>query len=431
MPVASFLEDSWLRPAPSLQGVRKDATLAAALLVAGLVAIEVLRAMPGAEQVNQRLPECFLWSVAITAPLALRRIFPVGVMVVCSLAFYGVGSRVPVASGSIVIQAALFMAIYAAWAWSRHRRRLLVASAVVVLGMFVWLAQLIAAVPATADTPGLFSAGVAIAVATLAINVVYFFGAIAWGLVSYRDAHRRQLLVEQAEALRREQERNAERAVAEDRLRIARDLHDAVAHHVTGIGVQAAAARHVLDRDPASSRTALQAIERSSRSAVHEMHQIVGLLRDEDDHDARAPGIAALGTLARDTASDRLAVRYREVGDPFDVPDPVGTSAFRTAQEALTNVRRHSTAREAEMVLRYLDGPAGRAVEVEVLDAGSPAHRTTATDRRGFGLQGLRERAAVHDAVVDIGPRPEGGFRVRVRFPVREVAHEPAHEAIR
>jgi signal transduction histidine kinase len=252
---------------------------------------------------------------------------------------------------------------------------------------------------------------------TVAINIVYFFGAIAWGLVSYRNAHQRQLLVEQADALRREQERNAERAVAEDRLRIARDLHDAVAHHVTGIGIQAAAARHVLDRDPASSRTALAAIEQSSRSAVHEMHQIVGLLRDEHEPaSARSPGIAGLSTLALDAESDQLTVHYREVGDPFDVPDPVGTSLFRTAQEALTNVRRHSTAREAEMVLRYVD-TADRSVEVEVLDAGSPVLARDAS-RRGFGLQGLRERAAVHDATVDIGPRPEGGFRVRVRFPV-------------
>lgn len=421
---AVLVEDSWLRPTPSRDSIRKDALLAGALLLAGLAAVELLRSTPGAEEVNQHLLESYLWSVAITAPLALRRVFPVAVMVICSLAFYGSGSRIPTVALSMVIQAALFMAIYAAWAWSRHRRRLLVASALVVLGMFVWLAQLIAAVPPNADTPGLVSAGVAIAVVTLAINVVYFFGAIAWGLVSFRDAHRRQLLVEQAEALRHEQERNAERAVAEDRLRIARDLHDAVAHHVTGIGVQAAAARHVLDHDPASSRIALEAIERSSRSAVHEMHQIVGLLRDEGEHEpVRTPGIASLSTLALDAASDRLAVRYREVGDPFDVPDPVSTSLFRTAQEALTNVRRHSTAREAEMVLRYVDPPgAGRAVEVEVLDAGSPANRSAPSSRRGFGLQGLRERAAVHDAAVDIGPRPEGGFRVRVRFPVPEGA---------
>jgi signal transduction histidine kinase len=342
-------------------------------------------------------------------------------MVVCSVVFYVAGERVPVATVSVVIQAALFMAIYAAWAWSRHRQRLLAASALVVVGMFVWLAQLIAEVPPAAEAPGVVPPNVSIAVVTLAINILYFFGAIAWGLVAYRDARRRQQLVEQAEALRREQERNAERAVAEDRLRIARDLHDAVAHHVTGIGIQAAAAGHVLERSPASAATALAAIEQSSRSAVREMHQIVGLLRDDEDHPSTPrPGVAALPALAREAEKDRLTVHFREVGDPFDVPDPVGTSLFRTAQEALTNVRRHSTAREAEMVLRYVDTEP-RSVEVEVLDSGTPV---SAPDRprRGFGLQGLRERAAVHDATVDIGPRPEGGFRVRVRFPVGSAA---------
>jgi len=407
--------------------VRRDAVLAVLLLVAGLIGVEVLRATPGGREINDRLVESYLWSAAITLPLALRRVLPVTVMVVCSVVFYGAGVRVPIATASIVVQAALFMAIYAAWAWSRHRKRLLVASAVVVLGMFVWLAELIAEVPTAARAPGVVPPGVAVAVVTLALNIVYFFGAIAWGLVSNRNAHRQQLLVEQADELRREQERNAQRAVAEDRLRIARDLHDAVAHHVTGIGVQAAAARHVLERDPASSRTALQAIEQSSRSAVQEMHQIVGLLRDDEEQPpASSPGIAALPSLALDAESERLTVRYREVGEPFEVPEPVGTSVFRTAQEALTNVRRHSTARQAEVVLRYVapadaGSQARRGVEVEVLDGGSPVHSAEPT-RRGFGLQGLRERAAVHHATVDIGPRPEGGFRVRVRFPVGEAS---------
>ncbi len=415
------IDDSWLRPRPSPERIRRDLLLAVLLAVAGLVSVELIRSTPGGDGLNQRLAESYVYSVAITLPLALRRVFPVAVMVVCSVVFFVAGVRVPAAIASVVVQVALFMAIYAAWAWSRHRQRLLAASALVVVGMFVWLATLIAAVPPAAKSPGIVPPNVAIAVATLAINVLYFFGAIAWGLVAYRDASRRQQLVEQADALRREQERNAQRAVAEDRLRIARDLHDAVAHHVTGIGIQAAAAGHVLERYPASAATALTAIEQSSRTAVREMHQIVGLLRDEDEHSsALRPGIAALPVLVEEAERNRLTVHFREVGEPFDVPDPVGTSLFRTAQEALTNVRRHSTAREAEMVLRYVHTDT-RAVEVEVLDSGSPALAPDRT-RRGFGLLGLQERADVHDATVDIGPRPEGGFRVRVRFPVGSAA---------
>jgi signal transduction histidine kinase len=420
----AMLDDGWARPGPSRQGVRRDVLLAGALLVAGVAGVELMRSTPAGEAMNQRVLDSYLWTVAITLPLALRRVYPLAVMVTCSVVFYVLGSRVPVASGTVSVQAALFMSIYAAWAWSRHRTRLLVASGLVVLGMFVWLAQLIAEAPTRPPTAhGVVPPGVAVAVVTVAINVVYFFGAIAWGLAAHRAAHRRQQLVEQSEALRREQRRNEQRAVAEDRLRIARDLHDAVAHHVTGIGVQAAAARHVLDRDPGGSRTALAAIEDSSRSAVREMHQIVGLLRGDGSESARAPGIRDLRSLADDARAEGVAVHHREVGDPFEVPDLIGTSVFRTAQEALTNVRRHSSAREAELVLRYLDGDP-LSVEVEVVDAG-PAHPRRDGTRGGFGLQGLQERAEVHDALVDIGPRPEGGFRVRVRFPVHDRTRQP------
>ena len=428
------LDDGWLRPGPSREQVRRDVLLAALLVVGGVLGVELMRATPAGAAMNQGILDSYLGTVAITVPLALRRVFPVAVMVACSVVFYLLGSRVPIASATVSVQAALFISIYAAWAWSRHRTRLLVTSGLVLLGMFGWLAQLIAEAPPRQPTGhGLVPPGVAIALVTLAINVVYFFGAIAWGRAAHRAAHRRQQLVEQAEALRHEQLRNEQRAVAEDRLRIARDLHDAVAHHVTAIGIQAAAARHVLDRDPAGSRTALAAIEDSSRRAVREMHQIVGLLRDEPAESAsgagrgadaaRAPGVADLPALALDTDGG-LRVAYREVGDPFEVPEAVATSMFRIAQEALTNVRRHSSAREAELVLRYLDG-ALRAVEVEVLDAG-PARPHRDGVPGGFGLQGLRERAAVHDATVDIGARPEGGFRVRVRFPVGDPARRPA-----
>jgi signal transduction histidine kinase len=422
MRVLPRLDEWWLPPRPSPEGLRRDVLLAAALLVAGLATVELMRATPMGEGINDGPVESLVWSAAITAPLALRRIFPVAVMVVCSTVFYVVGDRLPVTASSVVVQVALFMAIYAAWAWSRHPVRLLTCSTLVILGMFLWLAELIARNPAPPNAPGIVPASVAVAVVTLAINVVYFFGAVGWGYGARRAAQRRALLVEQTLALRREQEITSRRAVAEDRLRIARDLHDAVAHHVTGIGVQAAAARHVLDRDPAGSRAALAAIEGSSRSAVHEMHQIVGLLRRDDDAPSLRPDLGSLPELAREAeraTAGRLTVRCRRVGEPFDVPDPVQTSLFRTAQEALTNVRRHSTAREAQMVLRYVETDP-RAIEVEVLDSGPPTGAPS--DGPGFGLQGLRERAAVHGATVDIGRRPEGGFRVRVRFPVPEVA---------
>jgi signal transduction histidine kinase len=408
---------TWRRPPPSPAQVRRDVVLAIGLSLLSLASVELLRSTPVGAAIDQRSGEAFAWSVAMTLPLAVRRLLPVSTMLTCSVLFYLLGTRVPVASASAVVQVALFMAIFAAWAWSRHRTRLLVATGLVVVGMFAWLVQLIGGAQLPGRSPGPVPAPVAVAVFTLAINAVYFGGAIAWGRAAHRDARRRELLERQSEQLRREQQARADQAIVAERLRIARDLHDAVAHHVTGIGVQAAAARHVLDRDPEGSRGALAAIEAASRSAVLEMHQVVGLLRDSDPagaHDLTRPTLEDLAALTAPVVGDRFAVAFRVVGEAFAVPGPLGTAAYRAVQEALTNVRRHSGAGGADVVLRYLRDP--RAVEVEVLDDGPMLGRAGGSP--GFGLVGLRERAAVHDALVDVGPRPARGWRVRVRFPV-------------
>ncbi|MGA9746549.1 MAG: sensor histidine kinase [Nocardioides sp.] len=414
------LEDDWQRPQPTPAQLRQDVVVGLVLVLSSVLMVELLRSTPAVEEISGRTLEAFAWGGGAVLPLVLRRRFPISVMVLCSLAFYGAGERVASVSYSVVIQIALFASIYTAWAWSNRRRALNVTSALVVLGMFVWLVQLIVTspVPPMADAPGFMRPAVAIAVITIAVNIVYFFGAMAWGLAARRSAHRRELLEEQAADLRAERDLSARRAVADERLRIARDLHDVVAHHVTGIGVQAAAARHVLDRDPGSSREALAAIEGSSRRAVQEMHQLVGLLRDDQADSGAQPSLTGLRDLVAALGDDGPEVDYREVGDPFAVTPAVGTTAYRTVQEALTNVRRHSTARQAEVVLRYLDHPGtGPALEVEVLDDGSP-RATTLGDRPGFGLTGVRERVGLHGGECEIGPRPDGGFRVRVRLPV-------------
>jgi signal transduction histidine kinase len=411
----------WQRPRPTREQVRGDVLLGLGLAALSSITVELLRATPAGAGLEDRGLESHVWAVVAVVPLVLRRVFPITVMLVCSVAFYLTGERVPVVGYSAVVQVALFMAIYTAWAWARRRTALRAASTLVVLGMFGWLAQLIA----TADPiPGVDAAGVvppevAVAVMTLGLNVVYFFGAIAWGSASHRSARQRELLQQQTEELRHERDLKARRAVADERLRIARDLHDVVAHHVTGIGVQAAAARHVMERNPTASSEALAQIEGSSRAAVQEMHQLVGLLRADEgpvherDSEGRPTGLAALRELAARPGS--LRVEYDEVGEPFPVPPAVARSAYRIVQEALTNVRRHSTARNAAVVLRYLDRPGGRSIEVEVIDDGVARRDDTGA---GFGLQGIRERVELHGGQHEIGPRPGPGFRVRARLPV-------------
>lgn len=417
----------WLRDPPTRRQVRNDATLAFALAAASLLYVELLRSSPVPADFGWRGVEGHLWAVAIALPLCFRRYAPVTAMLLCSVAFYGVGERMTPVQTSVIVQICLFASIYSAWAWSRRRRALVVSSALVVGGMLAWVIQmLLTEDPGSGAAPeGLFSPSGAIAVMSLSVNVMYFFGAMAWGLVSWRSARQRDDLQLQAEQLRREQEANARRAVADERVRIARDLHDVVAHHVSGIGIQAAGASRLLDRDPEKSRDALSVIEHSSREAVNEMHQLVSLLRTPDGEEpdrGPSPGVDQIAHLARSAANGSFTVEYREVGEPFDVPETAGVSLYRTAQEALANVRQHSSARHAEVVLRYV-GSKGRAVEVEVLDDGHPVRtRPAGAARDGFGLQGITERVQLHHGDTDIGPRPDGGFRVRVRVPVGEPA---------
>ena len=247
----------------------------------------------------------------------------------------------------------------------------------------------------------------------------------------HRLAEQTALLEEQGETLRR-------RAVLEERLRIARELHDVVAHHVSVIGINAGAARRVLGRDPDGAARALGQIEESSREAVTQMRGLLGTLRDPDadvpcpanDADrSPEPGLADLPALVDDHDTPGLSVTYRLVEEPAgsaaQVPAPVQLSIYRTAQEALANVRRHSTASRAGVVVRVERTVDGGWAEVEVTDDGRPRPGTSGS---GLGQLGIRERAASHRGTVELGPRPTGGYRVRVRFPWGEAADGPVPE---
>ena len=238
---------------------------------------------------------------------------------------------------------------------------------------------------------------------------------------------RRPSSAEQASTIRDQSDTLRRRAVTDERLRIARELHDVVGHHVSVIGIQAAAARRVIDRDPEAAATALGDIERSSREAVTQMRSLLGTLRDlgeeagERDGRAPEPGVSDLPALAAERTASGLVTAYDEVesspGAAQQLPGPLGLSLYRVAQEALANTTRHSTARSARIVLRVEDRTASPYAEVEVLDDGRPRGATSGS---GLGHLGMRERAAGMRGEVEIGPRPTGGYRVRVRVPLEE-----------
>jgi signal transduction histidine kinase len=192
--------------------------------------------------------------------------------------------------------------------------------------------------------------------------------------------------------------------------------HKVVAHHVSVMGVQAAGARRVLDRQPELAAEALSSIEASSRQAVGEMHGLLGFLRraDEADDPAPQPGLAQLGALVAQSGEAELTVDLRIEGEPRPLSATLEVSAYRVVQEALTNTRKHSGTTSASVRVRY--GVA--ALEVEVLDEGPGAVASAEPTHYGHGLIGMRERAVLHGGYLRAGPRPEGGFGVYASFPL-------------
>lgn len=225
-------------------------------------------------------------------------------------------------------------------------------------------------------------------------------------------------LQDRAERLERDQAEQAQRAVAQERLRIARELHDVIAHSMSVIAVQSAVGHHVMDDQPQQARQALAAIEAISRSALTEMRRLLGVLRQEGEPQGSlspAPGLADLAMLASQVQEAGLNVWMRVDGERFAVPAGVDLSAYRIVQEALTNVIKHAASADAHVSVSYRPGSLG----LEITNDGAVAPAAAASS--GHGLIGMRERVAVYGGEFTAGPRPEGGYRVHASFPIAGV----------
>jgi signal transduction histidine kinase len=218
---------------------------------------------------------------------------------------------------------------------------------------------------------------------------------------------------ERAARAEREREERARAAVTEERARIARELHDVVGHSVSVMTVQASAVRRLLRPEQQRERDALLVVEQTGREALAEMRRMVGVLRRPEEAPALAPQ-PSLGHLDKLVAQARdagLRVELQIEGEPLPLPAGVDLTAYRLVQEGLTNALKHARAKRAQVVVRY----GAEDVEVTVSDDGQGAG---SGDGGGHGLVGMRERVAVYGGVLEAGPRPEGGYRLRARLPV-------------
>jgi len=241
----------------------------------------------------------------------------------------------------------------------------------------------------------------------------WFLLAAAWGLGYALRERGMQVSALVARAARDEHERDlrAREAVAEERARIARELHDVVAHSLSVVVVQAQAASRVLEGEQASARESLAAIDATGRQALSEMRRLVGLLREDDEPALEPqPGIAQLDTLLDHVREAGLPVDLVVEGVPRPLPPGVDLSAYRIVQEALTNALKHAGPARARVVVRFAEG----GVELEIADDG----RGPAGARGdGHGLAGMTERVALFGGELDTGPSNGHGFRVRARLP--------------
>jgi signal transduction histidine kinase len=344
-----------------------------------------------------------LFFAIVAAALVLRRSHAAVALVVSSAAFLVAGLFVTsrVDNGPVAFFVALIVAFYSAGAWGAGYRDLMLA-----VVAFVAIAVLDV-------TRGVFDVnGPRQPVAWLVL-------AIAW--VVGRELGRRRgdvaMLADRAARLEQEQATNARAAVQEERARIARELHDVVAHSVSVMVVQAQAGPR-LTTDPAQASSAFAAIEHSGREALVELRRMLGILRTDSGRPDTEPqpGLDSLPRLVEHVAEAGLSVRCVIDGEPQPLPPGVDLSAYRIVQEALTNTLKHARAETAEVTLRYR----AAALEVEVVDDGRGGE--TRVGGSGHGLIGMRERASLHGGELAAGPRGEGGFAVRARLPLQGAA---------
>jgi signal transduction histidine kinase len=366
------------------------AVLAAVLAVAVLVSADLATIDPA-------LHPASAIAVAVTAVGAagtgLRRRHPL-----LGLAVVAVAAAV-VSGGSYftgVLPYLTMLALYAVAAYGTRREAVI--GLTLVVGSFIALQR--------AGVPDL-------AVIDVATSVAVCVAAVAVGdAVRQRRAHQSDLLA----AAEARAEVASQQAVVEERLRIARELHDVVAHSMSLIAVQAGVGAHLLRRDPEAAEQALSVIAETSRNALTQTRSVVGLLRSGDDAQPSLPGLISLEALVRGVRGAGLNVDVRIEGPRREVPAMVDLAAYRVVQEALTNAVKHAPQRPVTVRITYTPTALLVDVSADGADGAVAAELTTP----GFGLLGLRERARAVGGRLEAGATANGGFQVSADLPIGE-----------
>ncbi len=371
-----------------------DPVLAVVFLLAGLSSTAAIDAGDRTHPYEPRNALAFALILCSTVPYALRRRAPLPVFTFSTAALVILSAN-GYAEGVLPL-----VALVGAYTVGAHRpvKEAVIAGVVMAVSLTTLFFS---------DSRG-FGAG------ELAFQSALFGAAI---LLGWNVQSRRMRL----KALERGHEEAARRAASDERLRIAQELHDVVAHSLGVIAVQAGVGSHVLDTDPEEARRALDHIAETSRSSLAEIRRLLGVVRDRDGAPGYgpAPGLADLPRLVDDVRHAGLDVDFDLADDLGELPAGIGLVAYRIVQESLTNTLRHAHAVHASV--RLANTPAG--LVIEVLDDGRAP--TAPAGHDGHGLIGMRERTALYGGSIETGPRAGGGYRVAAVLPLDGRAHEP------
>lgn len=429
------LDDLWERPAPSRWIIRAPLVgwLSGADIVVGLsyvpLVLGMLWVMDGLSRVGSA-PWGWRWVVIVTMVLVLclRRRFPLTVGCLAAAHLLLGGLVAPQVVTSYVTQVFYFVCFHATVAWGRSRRAAWGVMCAVTIFFLGWVAVVFSRAnavmgvlramnpEASADVAGYTR----VIVLQVVINLAFVVGAGAMGQIAWRGARDLARTRAQSATIAAQDRRLTDQAVVSERLRLAREIHDSVAHHVSVIGIQAAGARRAMGVAPDLARGALASVEEESRLAVGEMHSLLGSLRAGDAASGGGDGSERSGEPGLKDLEDlcgrphRASVTLDVIGDPENVPDTMGLTVYRIVQEALTNVDKHSGASRAHVAVRI----GVTRVEIEVTDSGHGTQAVPGHGGTGVGLIGMRERVAAHQGSLDVGPRATSGWRVLARLPL-------------
>lgn len=423
------VDEPWTRPRPPVSA--RDWWVAAVATGTCLILIVALAAL-SPEYVSSTVLGWNLASAGVLfVPMLLRRRYPIvaGLSTLAHMLFLFHITTLAVSNLATLV--VYFVAVFSMVAWAPERKSLVFACGALITAVSLWMLNQFAGMNAVRRmsldeevtiTPERILATV---VVFCMVNAFFYGGAIALGRQAWWQAYTDHQLKDSIELAAIQSEELKERAVHDDRLRIARDLHDVVSHSVAAAGVHAGSVARVLSKshgDEVSPAVfdSLRVIQDVSRTAVAEMRQMVGAMRVPGDS-PDLPDLADLNSLVETHSGYGLHVHVDIVGDALDsspaIPNFVSRSLYRVAQEALSNVTKHSTGRLATVTLRRAD--AGSSLEIEVVNDGNSR---LAQQGQGFGLAGIRERAAALRGECEIGSRSDGGFGVRVRVPLDSFA---------